>query len=125
LHWDILIRTQANGKQAEICAQIVAGAVRSQIIWIEGSPGAPQPREGGAHELNKIAAAIKLEPPCGLRSDIARGAVDSSFATQNQFGRRKIHSPLKIMPKKKARSHATWPLIKMTHKQPRRRTYFE
>jgi len=53
LHWDILIRTQANGKQAEICAQIVAGAVRSQILEIP--LGAPQPREGGAHELNKIA----------------------------------------------------------------------
>jgi len=46
LHWRILIRTQANGKQAEICAQIGAGAVRSQIFMrIERSFSAPQPRE--------------------------------------------------------------------------------
>ena len=70
-------------------------------------------------------AAIKLEPLCGLRSDIARGAVDSPFVTQNQFGDAKSHSRLKITPKKKARSRATWPLLKTTHKQPRRRTYFE
>src|SRR2546422_6468241 len=88
-------------------------------LWLEqfagrswGSPWRAAAGRRRRARAKQNRAAIKLEPLCGLRSDIARGAVDSPFVTQNQFGRRKIHSRLKITPTKKARSHATWPLGK-------------